>query len=160
MDEKDLYWMIGILEGEGCFHARSNHDCRYPVQIVLRMTDKDIVQKVANYWERGIRGYNRDKRYRTVYVTTISGTEALKWMQKLYPLMGMRRKEQIQKCFRISNVTLNDRIYRSNKALSPTQEKRLKELYQNKNITQRDLAKKFKVSVGVVNKIINHNYLT
>ena len=44
MDSKDLYWLAGLLEGEGCFS--SHRKSGYP-SIVLQSSDKDIVKRAA-----------------------------------------------------------------------------------------------------------------
>ena len=46
-------WIAGLLEGEGCFTISSG----YP-RIILKMTDKDIVERFANFF--GVKVYQRE----------------------------------------------------------------------------------------------------
>lgn len=43
IESKDLYWLSGLLEGEGCFRAQEHGQ---PI-IVLAMSDEDVVARAA-----------------------------------------------------------------------------------------------------------------
>lgn len=97
MRASDLNWLAGLLEGEGCFHR--TYDSR--LQVRLKMVDKDVVKRAANLMgHRRIRQYT-DKRHATwkpLWLLTVTGQDAGKWMLRLYGLMGKRRQKQIRKC--------------------------------------------------------------
>jgi hypothetical protein len=87
----DLCWLAGILEGEGCF----SYSCSPGIKI--GSTDKDIVDRVAKYFNRKSRGgYKYKVNKKPVYYTEIWGIAAIEWMKRLYPLMGIRRKQKIK----------------------------------------------------------------
>lgn len=92
---KDIIWLSGILEGEGCFSK-----CGNKITIQLQMTDKDTVQKAYKIFNSGgsITPYfgNKVKQNKTIYCITIRGDRAAMWMMTLYSLMGERRKEKIK----------------------------------------------------------------
>lgn len=47
---KEIYWLAGLLEGEGCFHAYRQGRKKTPnplVQVQVAMTDKDVVERIA-----------------------------------------------------------------------------------------------------------------
>ena len=102
-DSRDLYWLAGLLEGEGYFGIIKNwvgSRCyRYP-RLGLNMTDHDVVSKAALLL--GCRVYNLKPQgtgallpqYRLVIV----GSRAVGWMRELRPLMGRRRQHQIDTC--------------------------------------------------------------
>lgn len=93
---KDIAWVAGLLEGEGCFYIQENT----PV-IVIDMTDLDIVEK----WKSISKGeqkihtrvYPPEKQPRKpAYSFQIRGTLAIQWIMTIYPLMGLRRKAKIR----------------------------------------------------------------
>lgn len=94
--EKDvqLSWLAGLLEGEGSFMFNAPS----PV-IALQMTDKDVVQRVAQMLDDaklcGPYTY-RGNNVKQVWACRMQGRDAVPWMAALYPLMGERRKQQIE----------------------------------------------------------------
>lgn len=94
--EADLYWLAGILEGEGCFYLRTTNERYKRAAIRLSMTDKDIVQRV-----RDIVGYGNVntavlKSGKTTYVWSIQGSHAVQVMRKIKFIMGKRRLAKIK----------------------------------------------------------------
>lgn len=51
---KDIYWLAGLLEGEGCFHLDRIRGTPVPT-IRVKMTDRDVVQKVAAVLRIGLK---------------------------------------------------------------------------------------------------------
>lgn len=102
MVDTDLYWLAGILEGEGTFVKPSPSNPNVP-KIQLSMTDEWVVSKVADLWEvkyfRSDR--NIDKGWKPTYITKISGYPSVVWMKKLYPLMSPRRQSRIDEIISI-----------------------------------------------------------
>lgn len=91
----DIYWLSGLLEGEGSFGTRNNKCFRRTPVIQLKMTDRDIVQRVADLFNKNVRGpYNYGNK--DVYSTDLCGQPAIEWMLTLYTLMGSRRQGRIQ----------------------------------------------------------------
>ena len=89
---KDVFYMAGLLEGEGCFMYKSG--CP---SIQLSMTDKDIVERGAKIF--GVEAhtpYKRDDGHKWVYTCLATGTTAIGWMMMVYSLMGERRKSKIK----------------------------------------------------------------
>lgn len=93
IDPRDIRWLAGLLEGEGCFLYHSSP------AIVLNMKDKDVVERAAV-----ILG-NRSVRMKTppakpqwnqTYTCAVYGARAAGWMMTLYGLMGVRRKDKIK----------------------------------------------------------------
>lgn len=106
IDIKDIFWVAGLLEGEGCFYARRRktavgNECLSP-SIQLMMTDLDIVIRVAKilgayrvaYRQNGKFADNKP-HYKQQYRMHLGGAQALGWMMTLLPLMGSRRQEKI-----------------------------------------------------------------
>jgi hypothetical protein len=93
VDMRDIYWLAGILEGEGCF---TYSGCTPMVQ--LQMLDTDIVERAAR-----IMGTKVGRRKRLtpnghiVWFTQASGGQAVGIMETIYLLLGVRRRETIRK---------------------------------------------------------------
>lgn len=88
---KDIYWLAGLLEGEGSFTL-----AKFSPAVRLRMTDKDVVTRVARLFNRSVSEYEGRPGDKQVYVTTIGGSDAIEWMFTLYSELGVRRREQIR----------------------------------------------------------------
>jgi len=91
-EARDIFWMAGLLEGEGCFMYRNG--CP---SIQLSMTDKDIVKRGAKILGVGAHTpYKRDDGHKWVYACVATGTTAIGWMMTVYSLMGERRRSKIK----------------------------------------------------------------
>lgn len=101
MTDKDFFWLVGILEGEGCFlRARV-----YPsdVRIYLGSTDRDVVERCCTLL--GSSKVWKDKKpakdhYKQSYRCAVSGVRGAAWMVALLPHMSERRQEQIVRALR------------------------------------------------------------
>jgi hypothetical protein len=98
----ELYWLAGLLEGEGCFSARLNGGFR-DILVTVQMTDRDVVEKVQRLTGIGTVGVKRDKRpnRKTLYEWYATGANAYQLMQRLLPLMGERRAAKITELIQI-----------------------------------------------------------
>lgn len=96
MDEKELYWLAGILEGEGSFMAGPPSDPNRP-RIAVHMPDKDIIERVAEFFEVSYihEVVPSNKNWSTTYRVIVRGPKAIEIMKKVRPIMGDRRKQQI-----------------------------------------------------------------
>ena len=92
----DLYWLAGLLEGEGCFSFTS----RKRPQVVLAMTDEDVVARVAAMWGRNYRvrsaPSDRNRNAKPLYAVAVTGWVAVELCRRLKPFMGQRRQARIQ----------------------------------------------------------------
>lgn len=96
MEDKDFYWLVGLLEGEGCFMKGSPSSPNKP-KIQLQMTDKDVVEKVSKFFERKLYSVKpKNDKWKESFVVVLTGKRAVDLMRKLHPYMSKRRKEQIQ----------------------------------------------------------------
>lgn len=108
MLDKELYWLIGILEGEGCFSLIKAREQSQP-KISLQMTDEDTIAKVANLWSVKYRSLKpRKTHYKICYGVNLTGSRAAALMNQIKDDMSIRRKEKI-------NEILNQYNNRQNK---------------------------------------------
>lgn len=96
-DTLEFYWLVGILEGEGSFQKPPPSQPNRP-RVVLRMTDMDIVERASKQLGHHFKKYKGSKdNYKDIYEIRMTGKKAVSAMKTLYPYMGRRRKEQIEK---------------------------------------------------------------
>jgi hypothetical protein len=93
----ELFWLAGLLEGEGSFLAGSPSAPNMP-QVAVQMTDEDVIEKVATMWEVS---YHKTKRakshHKQAFTTRVRGKKAVELMVRLRPHMSARRQSQIQR---------------------------------------------------------------
>jgi hypothetical protein len=95
--ERELHWLAGLLEGEGSFLVGPPSEPRYPV-LALQMTDQDVVARVAAMFGRKLgRWQSRRAGEQPVFLVRVTGAKAVAWMTALRPLMGERRRAQIDR---------------------------------------------------------------
>ena len=92
---KDLYWLAGLLEGEGSFMHGPPSKPNSPI-ISVDMTDEDVIARVSEIFKRKYHPVKRrDKKHKESYAVRLTGKKAVSLMMMLYPLMGNRRREKI-----------------------------------------------------------------
>lgn len=104
MDLRDVYWLAGLLEGEGCFACyRYNGDTPYPT-IKLAMCDEDVVRRAFAIMKptAKLRYVLKPapKSVKPQWIMNVYGRRAIAWMMVLYPLLGVRRREKIRECIK------------------------------------------------------------
>ena len=97
IETHDLHWLAGLLEGEGTFIAGPPSAPRSPA-VQLSMADRDVVDRAAALLECTVTIVPaRRDGWRTAYCVRVRGARAVAWMQRLRPLLGSRRQEQIDR---------------------------------------------------------------
>ena len=91
----DVVWLAGYLEGEGCFFYDKP---RHTGCIALETIDKDVARKVARIMGTKMYGpYFREGR-QPAYRVQMRHAES--WMEKVYDMMGTRRRAKIREVLR------------------------------------------------------------
>ncbi len=93
MKMADVYWLAGLLEGEGYFGFKSG-TCK----IVVEMSDEDIILRASDLLQCVSKPRPAKENRKPCWRAEISGYKAAQWMMTLYCLLGLRRKEKIKKC--------------------------------------------------------------
>jgi hypothetical protein len=98
LSEFDLAWLVGILEGEGNFSPNKKPQ---PPRVTVRMTDKDVIEKVAKLF--GNKKIYEDRKYKDhhkqAYQTYMAKPIELRvFLPIILPYMSERRQEQIRLC--------------------------------------------------------------
>ena len=99
MTQTQLAWLAGLLEGEGSFVHGPPSAPNSP-RISVQMTDEDVVRRVSTLF--GLRFVSkttakRNPAWKTAYSVLLKGRRAVALMIRLRPLMGERRRAQIDK---------------------------------------------------------------
>lgn len=92
IQDRDIHWLAGLLEGEGSFGYKA-----WSPRIGLQTTDADVVERAAVLLQREPKGpLMRDRNRKPIWYVQVYGAEAAAWMMTLYCLLGKRRKGQIR----------------------------------------------------------------
>lgn len=104
INEIDLAWVAGLLEGEGsfCIAKKKDRPSNYPI-ITCNMTDLDVIERL-----RGITGVgsivsiqppgNTKRQYRW---RVARHNDCFVLAGLLYPYMGTRRRKQIEELLKL-----------------------------------------------------------
>ena len=105
MEPADLRWLAGLLEGEGTFLRPVPSAPRAPL-IRLAMTDHDVVRRAADVLERSVVSpkSERVQGHRTVFMVTVKGASAIRWMRVLRPYLSRTRQAQIDRALACSQM--------------------------------------------------------
>lgn len=98
MTEAELMWMVGLLEGEGCFDTHAPNRQKNPAaRIQCKMTDFDVIERLASIGGGKVYGpYQANPRWKPQLHWVIRGQEAAELMRVLQPHMGKRRAARIE----------------------------------------------------------------
>ena len=95
--DDDLHWLAGLLDGEGSFLAGPPSAPRSPA-VQVSMADRDVVERAGALLGVAVMVVpSRREGWRTAYSVRVRGAPAVLWMERLRPLMGTRRREQIDR---------------------------------------------------------------
>ena len=101
----DIAWVAGLVEGEGTFVRRSEEARRRSparggknIALAVRMTDADIVARLAQLWGVHLNGPYRSRiaHHKPAYSCRLAGDRAIAWMMTLYPFLGVRRRAKVR----------------------------------------------------------------
>jgi hypothetical protein len=110
LDEPDLCWIAGLLEGEGSFLKGPPSSPGLPA-IQMVMVDRDVVSKAAELLGCRV-GTVRPRRshWKESYSIRLKGSRAVEWMRALRPLLGERRQGQIDRAIASYAPRSNQRL--------------------------------------------------
>lgn len=92
---KDIAWLAGLLEGEGCFRF----DPKAHLVIQLAMTDRDVVDRAAALLGGSVcEKKPREAHHKMQYMVRVFGARAAGWMMTLWPFLGQRRRQKVGVC--------------------------------------------------------------
>lgn len=149
--EKDLHWLTGFLEGEGCF-LKASPSKPGEVAIVVETTDEDVIERVSKLF--GVKHYavprnNSPTHWKLAYRTVLKGRRSVELMNLLKPFMGIRRQKQITKA--LKTARLDKDLKR--KILTPTERQKVKDLLKDGKLTKIKIGKLFGVNRNTIGKI-------
>lgn len=103
----DFGWLVGMIEGEGCFYCKDSKSNLKSGKFVYPMcgftvmsTDEDVMRKLEVMLGTQAKGpYYKDQedKRKVVWSIQITGNIAVAIMKTLYDHMSVRRKQQIDK---------------------------------------------------------------
>jgi len=112
------------------------------------MCDEDIIARLAKLFGLSYCEMSRQQQhYKRAWLVQVRGKRARKWMQTLRPLMGIRRKQQIDAALASYDPSL------SRQKLDEDQVREIKQLIAQGNFTQREIAARFQVERTHISRI-------
>lgn len=117
IETKDIHWLAGLLEGEGCFALEKNNGSNsksHNPRITVAMTDKDVIDRAASILHTKVILRHRPGptgKWKDTYWARIGGNGAIQRMMTLYPLMGVRKQGRIRKAIAHWKTTLTKSEY-------------------------------------------------
>ena len=97
ISDRDLCWLAGLIEGEGTFLAGPPSAPRTPA-VQVSMVDRDVIERAGSILQASVYAVpSRRENWKDAYGVRVRGMRAVLWMQRLRPLMGARRQEQIDR---------------------------------------------------------------
>lgn len=101
-------WVVGVLEGEGCFtpHVSKGKKCGpdgYTMaRIQVQMVDKDVVEKLADYFGAKVNGPYTRRQSQPIYHVSLRGKRAKAWLLKHVYFFSERRRKQILEALNVA----------------------------------------------------------
>jgi len=94
--KRALWWLSGLLEGEGTFSVTRSNGRTYPI-LEIKMCAREIVARAGEMLDApSIARREPDQiHWRPTYGARIVGRPAAEWMRRLRPFMGIRRTAAI-----------------------------------------------------------------
>jgi hypothetical protein len=156
MKEKTKYWLAGLLEGEGSFLSGPPSAPNQP-RISLQMTDKDVVERVKEiFGVNYVHERKRKKAWKKTYRIMVKGSNAVDIMREIRPLMGDRRKTQIDEA--LESTTLSDGCRKSDISQSDYSRDTVSKIWeeiQESNKTLKEIANQNQVKYQFVKDLNN-----
>lgn len=93
MNDIELGYVAGVIEGEGYIFTKNS----YSAAVAVQMTDLDVLQKLQILTGLGhiIETQRQKPHHKRTWRWTAQGSEVRRLLLDIYPHMGDRRKEKI-----------------------------------------------------------------
>jgi|SRR6185369_2741093 len=92
---KEIAWVAGIIEGEGCIRFNGTP------KITIKMCDKDIIERLAKIFGKPVYSHlSNNKIYSSQYAVYVTSVSAVEWMFTVYSFLGIRKRKQVDDAIR------------------------------------------------------------
>ena len=111
LTDSELFWLAGLLEGEGSFMAPSPSEPFSP-SVRVEMTDRDVIERAADLLgaERIRTKTAHRAHWADVYEAEVRGEKALPVLRTILPLLGERRSAKCQHAIELAQAVADDRL--------------------------------------------------
>ena len=146
MKKSDLYWLAGLLEGEGSFIKLDSPGVR------ISMTDQDGVVRASKLMGNS-KIYRRcaNPLWQATWTTYVYGDRAIEIMKLIFPIMGERRSARIREILDWARARPRGR-----RVLNDDDVATIRLRYSDGQVSQRKLAKEYHVGQNTISKVVNH----
>lgn len=90
MTFSELYWFVGLFEGEGSVSCPKNGQIRLSIDL----TDLDVLERVQGFAGGRLYGPYQKKSRKPIYCWVMQGRKAAGLVMTMLPLLSRRRKSQ------------------------------------------------------------------
>jgi hypothetical protein len=152
-EENAFSWLVGLLEGEGSFMSGPPSSPNTP-RISIAMTDEVVLARVGEICGTKYQSLrSRNAKHKNVFRIHVRGSKAIALMRQVYPFMGNRRQEQIDRVFNsYVEIPQNRGMYNPSAKINERQAREIKQrLLDGENMSS--LAQEFNVSLSIVREI-------
>lgn len=101
MNDHDLYWFVGLCEGEAAFDAQRG---KYP-RIRIAMADRDVVGRAATLMGCRVRLSLHPAPFKAMWHAEIQGERAAEIMRLILPHLGARRSAKVAEILGHTSLT-------------------------------------------------------
>ena len=106
IEPRDIHWLAGLLEGEGCFTGNTSHKGRgVTPAIQLEILDRDIAERAARLLGGRLTVKSRPPgkhcSFKPICQVRLYGAPAVGWMMTLWTLLGERRRARIVEVLKV-----------------------------------------------------------
>ena len=153
IDKKELMWLAGIVDGDGCFYLNK----KVPI-LQISMIDEDVIKKVSMLLNSSINSLSERHNYKKVFSTRIAGKKAVCYMKLLRPYVSLRRQSKIDEIFLKDSTSKNkrDEYVKNTTRLLMLKDDIVKD---NQFSSFRSLVRKYNASHETLRKIANGDFL-
>jgi hypothetical protein len=102
LTKSELWWIAGLLEGEGCFTIQDRMKKWASLRIEMQTADRDVLERVVEFTGLGkVNGpyKTRAAHHSPMYGWHLYGRTAIAFVAKVYPLLCDRRRARIEEIF-------------------------------------------------------------
>lgn len=99
MNDAEIAWLAGFLEGEGTFYMKRQPNKNYALPMIkVGGTDRDVIRKAADLLGTATLQFERRRKdhWKDQWKVHAYGGKAVEIMQQILPWMGERRAAKIQ----------------------------------------------------------------
>lgn len=117
IEEKDLAYAAGIIDGEGCLYiyekkpGRHSRTPEYQMGVNVSMTDVDTIKWLWQKWNGNLSARIKKENWRPQLQWRVASKLGLKFLKDVYPYLKVKKREAMI-CIRFQEDLIEKQKYR------------------------------------------------